>query len=113
MISIKEYLQAELETLGTPVYYEAFIGTDIEIPAISYMTLNDTDLLVGDTLEYSDKTVQIKVWDKRLSNLETLVVGIDALMKDIGFRREFATERMVDGVINKVMRYRCITRNSR
>jgi len=113
MISIKEYLQQELETLGTPVYYEAFIGTEVPIPAISYVTLDDKDLYVGDTIEYSDKAIQIKIWDNRLSSLEVLVVEVDALMKDIGFRREFSTELVVDGVINKVMRYRCITKNRR
>ncbi len=111
MVNVKDTIVAELETLSYPVYYEAFLGEDVEIPAISYLEITDVDTLVGTTVEYSEKVFQLKLWSKRISEIDTMAKGIDTIMKDLGFRRIYTNEFPVDGIVNKVMRYRALAKN--
>lgn len=113
MIDVKIDVVTALEGLGYQTYYEAFIGSDVAIPALSYMEVSDVDDKVGDTIEYSDKIFQIKIWSKRVSEISTMATAIDAEMKTLGFRRIFADEFPVDGIINKVLRYRAKAKNFR
>ena len=113
MIDVKPAIVAKLEETNLPVYYELFIGTSVEIPAISYLEIGDNDLAVGDTLEYSNKTFQIKMWSKSISEIAANLAIIDSKLKEIGLRRTFATEQIADGVITKIMRYEGIAKNYR
>jgi len=111
MIDIKTLVVSELELIGIPVNYEMFTNEGIAIPSISYLELTNNDMLVGDTLEYDNVTYQIKLWSKDVQYLTETSILINNVMRDLGFRREFAQEIPSNGLLSKVMRFRAITTN--
>lgn len=108
MIDYKPTVVTALKTIGLPVYYEMFVDSSTPIPCITYIETSNTDSLVGDTLEYSNLVIQVKVWAEDVKTLETNAILIDSKMKELGFRREFGTQLFVKQLGQYVLRYRAI-----
>lgn len=105
MINYGSTLKKELRSLGLPVYYELFLTQDTEIPCISYMLADDMSVAVGDTLAYSNVSFYIKVWSSSVEDLSLYAGKIDDKMRELGFRRNGATELWLDGIGQIQLRY--------
>lgn len=108
MLDIKPFLKKQLETLKYPVVAESFLTSDNEMPCISYALENDTQYLTGDTLGYSNIYFTVKVWGKRIADIEPIAVELDELMRSLGFTRTGTNDMWVDNIGNKTIRYRAL-----
>jgi len=105
MINQKQELVSLLMTAtNLPVNYELFIRPAI-IPSISYTENDNVDLYIGDTMEYSTITYQLKVWAYSLNDISTYTASIDVAMKTAGYRRTFYQELNDENRIVAVIRY--------
>lgn len=112
MIDVKELIVQELSVIGIPVNYELFVSEGLEVPSISYLELTNVNQLQGDTLEYDTVNYQIKLWSSDIEYLSTTSITISEIMRELGFKREFAQEVTSNGIISKVFRFRAITTNT-
>lgn len=108
MIDIKPTVVSALQGIGIGVYYEMFIDDKTPIPCITYRENNNADLLVGDTLEYSDISFIIKVWTRSVEEAARYSSAIDAALKPLGFTRTFSDELVADNIIQRILRYSAI-----
>jgi len=105
MIDIKQELVTLLKAATSmEVYYELLYkqGT---VPSVTYIEVDNTDLLNGDTIDYSTIRYEIKVWSRSMSELVTKVAAIDAAMKNAGWSRYLAAETNHEMILVKVLRY--------
>ena len=75
-----------------PTYYEMILHSGIETPCYSYMELNNSEELTGDTLGYNRVAYQVKVWSNRIADLVEYAAQADRIMRSLGFKRVSATE---------------------
>ena len=108
MLNVKPSIVENLLTLGYPVVAEMFLTQDIDIPCISYSLENDVQDLTGDTLGYSNVYYTIKIWGKRIADVEPIAINVDELMRSLGFRRVGTNEMVYEDVFNKTIRYRAL-----
>ena len=86
MVDIKPQIVAALSKL-LPTYHELFIDSTAPVPCITYREEYNTDKVKGDTLEYSDIGIAIKLWADDIKTLTQYADRIDRVMKNIGFIR--------------------------
>lgn len=106
MINYHAELVKALDTI-LPTHYEMTLTADTETPCISYMELNNSSSTLGETMEYSNITFRVKVWDIDISVIQEYALEIDKVLRPLGFRRTESTE-LYDrnsSMIQKVMTY--------
>lgn len=81
----KELVNALNQVL--PTHYEMALTSGTATPCISYMELNNTAHLEGNTMGYSYITYQIKVWGHNIGALQGYAKEIDKVMRRLGFKR--------------------------
>ena len=106
MISYKETLKAQLDTLGLPVLYELMVDSDTTTPCITYMEQSDTAHYEADNLRYSYKTFRIKLWGDDLAVLTPYSLELDKLMFALGFTRINYNELWYNEKICMIFDYR-------
>lgn len=90
-----------------PTHYEMTLTADTETPCISYMELNNSSSTLGETMEYSNISYQVKVWDIDIAEIQKYALMVDAVLRPLGFRRT-ATVELYDrnsAMIQKAMTY--------
>lgn len=92
MIDLIPSIVSELKSLGVPVYNEYKVADEIPFPCITYITSENSALIDGDTLRYSNVSFVIKAWSVDVVEYMTLAKKIDRIMLTLGATREFATE---------------------
>ena len=80
-------LKNKLQTLGLPVYYERIVDSTVKMPCITYLPVNNSDYLVGDTLFYSNIDYYVKLWGTSKKELEPYIEPLNDLMRAQGFKR--------------------------
>lgn len=110
MIDYKPTLINNLLVLGYPVLLEDTMASNTTYPVITYNLSNDITRVNGDTLGYSDIYYNLKVWGKRVSEIEPIAKDIDDLMRANGFRRIATTELWFNGICQKELRYQGLGR---
>jgi len=110
MIDYKPTLITELSALGLPVLNENTMASNDTYPVITYNLSTDVARDTGDTLGYSDIYYNIKVWGKRIAEIESIAVQIDNKMRTLGFRRIATAELWFNGICQKELRYRGLGR---
>lgn len=106
MIDINPSVVTALKTVGLPVYYELFVDSSTIVPCITYLESLNSDAIVGDTIEYSNIVMQVKVWAKDVRTLKTNAILIDEKMKALGFTREFGSELFIGDLGQYIMRFK-------
>lgn len=106
------YHEAIVNTLSKilPTYYEMILHTGIATPCISYMELNNSVNAYGTTVGYSNLSYQIKVWCKKLEDLQKYTMQIDDAMRALGWRRVSSGE-LYDNqstMIQKIITYEAL-----
>ena len=86
----KEVYEALSEIL--PTYYELVLVSGTETPCISYMERNNYVDASGDTIGYSRLQYQIKIWGHSIAELQEYALEVDAVMRELGFRRTSSGE---------------------
>lgn len=105
MIDIKQSLVTTLDTaVAIPVYYDLFYKPGV-IPCVTYIEIDDSSLLDGDTLRYSTLRYQIKIYAKTMADIVTNAGLIDTALFNAGWRRYSSIETNDDNYIIKVIRY--------
>lgn len=90
-----------------PTHYEMTLTADTETPCISYMELNNSSSTLGETMEYSNISYQVKVWDIDIAEIQKYALMVDDVLRPLGFRRTASVE-LYDrnsAMIQKVMTY--------
>lgn len=108
MIDIKQEIFAGLNECGIPVYYEALKNKDAQLPYVLYSETGNSDLAVGDTLEYADISIQVKVMTTSLLELVEAVDTVDTIMKGYKAKLTGSAEYWQDGVGHKALNYSLI-----
>ena len=107
MIDCYDLLVEALETV-LPTHYEMTLtADDSETPCISYMELNNSSSTLGETMEYSNISYQVKVWDIDIAEIQKYALMVDDVLRPLGFRRTASIE-LYDrnsAMIQKVMTY--------
>lgn len=105
MVDINTELVATIEAATSlPVYFE-LMTQEREEAAITYRTIDNSDLLLGDTLEYSVLRFEIKIWSRHLSTNMTAFAAMDEALKAMGFTRYFAEDRTFNSQFITITRY--------
>lgn len=105
MIDSNEKVVAALEATGMQVFYELFVDSTTPIPCITYYESNNSDYLVGDTLEYSNISTYVKAYARNISEAFETASKVDQQMKLIGFTRSSANLLTVNGLVMYVLKY--------
>lgn len=92
MIDLIPTLVSELNSLGVPVYNEYQIKGEVPFPCITYITSENSALIDGDTMRYSNVSFVIKAWSGDVAEYIKLAKEVDSIMLTLGATREFATE---------------------
>jgi hypothetical protein len=108
MIDYIPTLLTELSECSIPCYYEQFINDKSELPCITYREYDNTDLYLGDTLNYSNIGYWIKVWSKKVSDFYTYGQEVDDIMKPLGFKRTFSDVSWKEEIGQFILRYQAI-----
>ena len=106
MINYHAELVKALEKV-LPTHYEMTLTADTETPCISYMELNNSSSTLGETMEYSNISYQVKVWDIDIAEIQKYALMVDDVLRPLGFRRTASIE-LYDrnsAMIQKVMTY--------
>ena len=106
MIDCYDLVVKALETV-LPTHYEMILTADTETPCISYMELNNSSSTLGETMEYSNITFRVKVWDIDIAEIQKYALMVDEVLRPLGFRRTASVE-LYDrnsAMIQKVMTY--------
>lgn len=87
MINYHKELVTALKTIGIGVHYEMTLTSKTTTPCLSYMEINDYVDSNGDTLGYSKKTYQVKVWANDIGTIQKYAVEVDKVLRPLGFKR--------------------------
>ena len=60
MLDVKPQLVSALNEI-LPTYYELIVDSSIKLPCITYLEMGNSDDLTGDTLGYSNITMNVKI----------------------------------------------------
>ena len=107
MIDYSPQLVKALQQVG-PVHYELFTNSETPLPCITYMETGNRDNLTSEILQYSDIEFTVKVWSKKKSEIGSMSEQIDDVLRPLGFKRTGVNELILNGIIQKVMRYSAI-----
>lgn len=106
MIDINPLIISTLNEIGIPVMLENFLEPTTPLPVITHIEYSNKDTLIGDTLEYSEIIIMIKVWSKDLIVLMDNAKKIDVKIKALGFKRDFGSPLFKDGIGQYILRYK-------
>lgn len=109
MIDCYDLVVKALETV-LPTHYEMILTADTETPCISYMELSNSSSTLGETMEYSNISYQVKVWDIDITNVQAYASQVDEVLRPLGFKRT-ASRELFDrnsAMIQKVMTYEAL-----
>lgn len=109
MIDYHSNLVSALNTV-LPTHYEMTLTSKTETPCISYMELNNYSAPLGDTVEYSFITYQVKVWANDIAVIQQYAVEVDKVLRPLGFKR-IASRELYDNastMIQKIMTYEAL-----
>lgn len=105
MIDIRTEITSILTAAtSVPVYYELLYKKG-SVPSITYIEVDNADLLNGDKHNYSTLRYEIKIWATELSDIISLSILVDTAMKAAGWSRYTAFETTNETIITKVLRY--------
>ena len=93
-----------------PTHYEMVLHSGLTTPCISYMELTNVAETNGDTLGYSRIQYQVKVWSRKLEDLQRYALEIDKALRAIGFKRVGAVELYDNNssMMQKVLTYEAL-----
>lgn len=108
MIDSNEKVVAALIATGMQVFYESFVDSSTPIPCITYYEANNSDYLIGSTLEYSNLSTYVKAYAHTISEAFEAALKVDQQMKLIGFKRSNANLLTYSGLYMYVLKYDAI-----
>ena len=109
MINYHKELVSALNSV-LPTHYEMILTSKTKTPCISYMEINDYVDSSGDTLEYSRKTYQVKVWANDIGTIQQYALQVDNVLRPLGFKRISSGELYDNNssMIQKIFLYECL-----
>ena len=110
MIDYHKDLVSALKTIGLGVHYEMVLTSKTAVPCLSYMEINDYTAEYGDTLGYSRKTYQVKVWANDIGTIQKYAVEVDKALRPLGFKRVSSGELYDPNstMIQKILTYEAL-----
>lgn len=70
-----------------PTHYEMTLHSGIKTPCISYLELDNSAHVQGNTLGYSRIQYQVKVWGNEIADLQKYALMIDDTLRPLGWKR--------------------------
>ena len=109
MINYHKELVSALNSV-LPTHYEMILTSKTKTPCISYMEINDYVDSSGDTLEYSIKTYQVKVWANDIGTIQEYALQVDNVLRPLGFKRISSGELYDNNssMIQKILNYEAL-----
>lgn len=111
MINYHALLVSALKTV-LPTHYEMALTTNTQTPCISYQERNnyvEPDAFNA-TIGCSRISYTVKIWGKRIEDLQAYALQVDAVLRPLGFRRTSSQELydINSSMIQKILTYECI-----
>lgn len=93
-----------------PTYYEMSLHKGIITPCISYMELNNSADMEGNTIGYSRISYQVKIWATDIAIIQKYALEVDIALRPLGFRRISSGELYDNSsaMIQKIMTYEAL-----
>lgn len=109
MIDYNKELVSALQTI-LPTYYEMALTSKIKTPCISYQERNNYSTDIGNTLGYSKINYTVKVWSNSVKEIQDYSIRIDAVLRELGFKRVSAGELYdpQSTMIQKILNYEAL-----
>ena len=104
MLDVKKQLVSTLSVI-LPTYYELIVDSSIKLPCITYIEMDNSDDLTGDTLGYSDITFNVKVWGNSVDDIMVYAPQVDTAMRNLGYSRIASNELILGTQICKILTY--------
>lgn len=89
-----------------PTHYEMTLNSKVTTPCISYLVIQNSVNVNGDTLGYSNLSYQVKVWANDLALIVKYAKDIDNVLRPLGWKRTNYNElydlnsTMIQGIMN-------------
>lgn len=89
-----------------PAHYEMTLNSKTATPCISYMGIQNSVHVNGDTLGYSNLSYQVKVWANDIAQIVQYAQVIDNVLRPLGWKRTNYNElydpnsTMIQGIMN-------------
>lgn len=93
-----------------PTHYEMALTRNTKTPCITYQERNNYVSQNGNTIGYSRIIYTIKVWSKKVEDLQKYALEIDNVLRPIGFKRTSSNELHDNQstMIQKIMTYEAL-----
>lgn len=108
MVDVLPTVVAALKQTGLKVYNENFTK-NTELPCISYLFVDDSTQVNGDTLGYSNVTVYVKLYSNSQKEIASYSSQIDTIMRKTGFTRIGSYDQKDNLLTCRIFTYRCVT----
>lgn len=86
MIDYHKELKTALSSI-LPTHYEMNLTSKTATPCISYMELNNSVDVQGDTIGYSKANYQVKIWSNDMAVIQRYSIELDKVLRALGFTR--------------------------
>lgn len=89
-----------------PTHYEMTLNSKTATPCISYMAIQNSVNVNGDTLGYSNLGYQVKVWANDIASIMRYAKEVDDVLRPLGWKRTNYNElydpnsTMIQGIMN-------------
>lgn len=107
MIDVSNIIVSALSTIGLKVYNENFINSSTKLPCITYKEFDNSVLVQGNTLGYSNNSFHVTVWGNDIQTLINYSSKIDKIMRSNGFTRVSMNDLWLDNIGQRKMKYTC------
>ncbi len=104
MLDVKKQLVSALKDI-LPTYYELIVDSSIKLPCITYLEIDNSDNLTGDTLGYSNLKMNVKIWANNMDDVMTYAPQVDTVMRNLGYSRIASNELIMGTQICKILTY--------
>lgn len=82
---------------GINNYYELFCDETIKKPCITYLEQFNGSVALGDTMEYSNIIISVKVWANDYADIDQYAPQVDTAMRQLGFTVRQSTNEIIVG----------------
>lgn len=93
-----------------PTYYGMTIHSGIDTPCISYIEIDNSDDITGDTIGYSRLQFQISIWGNNIGQLNSYALEVDKQLRNLGWTRISSGELFDNesNMIQKILTYEAL-----
>ena len=109
--NLEAIVYSMLSAMSYPVDLEISTDSKTTLPCITYLSLNESELAQGDTINYETVAYQVKAWGRTMSELATIKYDLKKIFKENGWHLLSTQTTSHEGVICVTMTIEAVTYN--